>query len=491
MAVTRSTWTNPSVVLLLCVTTAVTENTTSTSIFDIKRAAATVSTSVVVTSDDADSEKYSPQLELNFTSNTTGYIQTPGWDGDRKYPMLMNSWAGVEVPGQHSVMVSFVSVNLQFYRYELCKPQLSARDVVWVYAGGKTSGDLFWKSCIRSPVPEPTLLNVSSLHVHFTSEEAKARFRGTGFRLLFSFHRQDEQLTQLDGGLWNCSVPVWERFKQHFPCNLQQECVNWEDEANCPYKDDKKCGQGHISLGGGCYFYVRSREQITWTEASVSCLLRDAALASLNTPEEWHDVMKLLQNYSEDEVYIGLRSASPGMPTMYRNTFQWSDGTVAYYVHAIGYGDKPYCAYFTEKVYRRKDLEVDSCDRKDAAQHYLCETDKFPVDKVGWKTGGTTARLTQNSVVWFSNSSFSFVTCPSGHVTYEFLACDAKSACWSRGNTPANGCRAPLFTCSNGHEHVTYTFVCDFRPDCSDASDEKFCVFAPCRKAEFPCSNRR
>nr|KAG5696554.1 hypothetical protein BaRGS_030422 [Batillaria attramentaria] len=185
----------------------------------------------------------------------------------------MNSWAGVEVPGQHSVMVSFVSVNLQFYRYELCKPQLSARDVVWVYAG---------------------------------------------------------------------------------------------------------------------------------------------VLASLNTPEEWHDVMKLLQNYSEDEVYIGLRSASPGMPTMYRNTFQWSDGTVAYYVHAIGYGDKPYCAYFTEKVYRRKDLEVDSCDRKDAAQHYL-----------------------------------------------------------------------------NGHEHVTYTFVCDFRPDCSDASDEKFCVFAPCRKAEFPCSNRR
>nr|KAG5710532.1 hypothetical protein BaRGS_013178 [Batillaria attramentaria] len=45
--------------------------------------------------------------------------------------------------------------------------------------------------------------------------------------------------------------------------------------------------------------------------------------------------------------------------------------------------------------------------------------------------------------------------------------------------------------CTNGFERVHYTFVCDYRPDCSDASDEKFCVFPPCRITEFSCGNQQ
>nr|KAG5711570.1 hypothetical protein BaRGS_016752 [Batillaria attramentaria] len=43
------------------------------------------------------------------------------------------------------------------------------------------------------------------------------------------------------------------------------------------------------------------------------------------------------------------------------------------------------------------------------------------------------------------------------------------------------------FTCSSGEERVPYTLVCDFRQDCSDGSDESFCVFQPCSSDESLC----
>nr|KAG5697926.1 hypothetical protein BaRGS_026864 [Batillaria attramentaria] len=43
---------------------------------------------------------------------------------------------------------------------------------------------------------------------------------------------------RLAGGKWNCSVPYWADFRQHFLCNLNQECAGMEDEADCPYTTD-------------------------------------------------------------------------------------------------------------------------------------------------------------------------------------------------------------------------------------------------------------
>lgn len=44
------------------------------------------------------------------------------------------------------------------------------------------------------------------------------------------------------------------------------------------------------------------------------------------------------------------------------------------------------------------------------------------------------------------------------------------------------------FACENGSAFVHYTLVCDFRPDCSDQSDESFYRHRPC-KNKFTCSN--
>ena len=37
-----------------------------------------------------------------------------------------------------------------------------------------------------------------------------------------------------------------------------------------------------------------------------------------------------------------------------------------------------------------------------------------------------------------------------------------------------------MFTCSSGGQRVSYSMVCDHRPQCGDGSHESFCVFPPC-----------
>ncbi|XP_076464779.1 uncharacterized protein LOC143296633 [Babylonia areolata] len=92
-----------------------------------------------------------------------------------------------------------------------------------------------------------------------------------------------------------------------------------------------------------------------------------------------------------------------------------------------------------------------------------------------------------------------YVTCPSGHVTQTFMACDVKSVCWANQiDASTEACDyhvtppPPSMECMNGVDHVPYTLVCDHRPDCSDNSDENFCVFPSCRVlGKFQCSNKQ
>jgi hypothetical protein len=51
----------------------------------------------------------------------------------------------------------------------------------------------------------------------------------------YSFLTPSTTLELLPSGLWNCSVPHWSDLKHHFPCNLQKNCEEGEDEVHCPY----------------------------------------------------------------------------------------------------------------------------------------------------------------------------------------------------------------------------------------------------------------
>ena len=134
---------------------------------------------------------------------------------------------------------------------------------------------------------------------------------------------------------------------------------------------------------------------------------------------------------------------------------------------------------------------VDECD-KNITDSFLCEKDVTEMGRTGYAS-----EIYIRPVDWLGNGSH--VTCPSGHVTLKLLACDVQSACWARFmDSQASSCDAaltplpPSFTCTNGVERVPYTLVCDHRPDCSDNSDENFCVFPSCRLlGRLQCTNKQ
>ena len=134
-----------------------------------------------------------------------------------------------------------------------------------------------------------------------------------GFRFLFSFHNRSALLSRMSDGRWNCSVLHWADFLEHFPCDLETDCVHGEDELGCLYTNVSRCGAGAISMGESCYFYVISENDVSWNDAMDICKKNDAQLASLNRPREWHDVMVVL-GFRAAAVYLGLRSASLSLP---------------------------------------------------------------------------------------------------------------------------------------------------------------------------------
>ena len=168
------------------------------------------------------------------------------------------------------------------------------------------------------------------------------------------------------------------------------------------------------------------------------------------------------------------------------------DGTIAHYTGNMPAGQVavPDCVFLEEdKITKYKRL-------KPVYGSYLCE---YPVTR-----NNTTTAIRRKSVIqlseirsdeiWLNNSSF--ITCPDAHVTRTFLACDVESACWALDLSTSVSCPIPLkplppsFTCNNGVQHVPYTLVCDHRSDCSDRSDERFCVFTPCNvTSQFQCRN--
>ena len=121
---------------------------------------------------------------------------------------------------------------------------------------------------------------------------------------------------RLANNTWNCSVPHWPRFQNHFRCNLRQECVSREDEVQCPYSP---CNHGGVIFAGHCYFYLTSNASISWNEAQPECRKVGAYMASLTTPREWSDVsswLRLETRWQETEMYLGLASTSPSVPFM-------------------------------------------------------------------------------------------------------------------------------------------------------------------------------
>ncbi|KAK7501594.1 hypothetical protein BaRGS_00007025 [Batillaria attramentaria] len=209
-----------------------------------------------------------------------------------------------------------------------------------------------------------------------------------------------------------------------------------------------------------------------------------------------HDLGRDIQSYSrlfenEDEVQT----------MRYGHSLQWEDGTIAFYLlFTPKYSKIPSCAFLESYSFTSTtgpySLKLKLCGERLSAA-FICEVPKDIVQNNDSVTGEKATNVVLPSVEKWP-SRFSVTTCrDTGHITHTFLACDSKSSCWSQGYGPSRSCAAPLsplppsFTCRNNEMRVPYTLVCDFRSDCSDASDETFRVFRPCDIGKFHCGNKQ
>ena len=193
--------------------------------------------------------------------------------------------------------------------------------------------------------------------------------------------------------------------------------------------------------------------------------------------------------------------------TRYRNTWQYVDQTIAYFAQLKGTYYGRGCGYIKDTqnladyIYERLSVNENlTCVDKLYAR-FLCEAKtKIPVKP---QTTQFPPPPTMESY------RIKVTSCPGGHLTHEFLACDVQSSCQARDTAASSSCVTrgdetvavcptaltplpPSFPCSNGRGEVPYTLVCDHRPDCSDDSDEKFCVYPMCDAVtEFTCENKQ
>ena len=232
-------------------------------------------------------------------------------------------------PEKHVVFLSFLSVAI-LGEEEECDgdgggDEEEDGDYLVLLSGpcGSRGSRRVWTHCTMHR-PQPYLLRPDpdprtppSLSLYFVSN---GREQSTGFRAQFSFHNLTARPERLPGGSWNCSVRHWPDFRHHFPCDLVPQCAGGEDEARCPYTT-RRCGEGRLQAGGRCYAFVTLRQQrrrkIAWTAANARCQrLGGARLASLETPQERSDVLRVLRLADFNLLHLGLKTAETSLPLM-------------------------------------------------------------------------------------------------------------------------------------------------------------------------------
>ncbi|KAL8579971.1 hypothetical protein ACOMHN_056859 [Nucella lapillus] len=424
------------------------------------------------------------QLEVRCPRhNTTGYIQTPHWNGHTRYNSNMQSCVTVALPpaNQSVIMVSFVSLDVG--RCLHC----ASCDTLEIYLSPGCTGSPV--STIRTPeMAFPAAYQTRVMSVLFQSDHC---YQATGFRLLYSFHSAEHTPRQLAGGKWDCSNadsgPV---LVQHFVCSSDTFCQNAEDKAaGCP--PEGLCGDISLRLedGGKCYRYVRTERVLTRNQASRLCGKYNGFLANLKTEAEWKQVADFWVSVSDaPHMQVGLDKLSH-TKHMYASLWMWSDKTVAYYMnvsHSPARLSPPYCAMFLP---RDRHVTMMTCHTRTRA-NLLCE-----VRRSQGKEGGDYEQKPKVVLPVPTRPAWDLphmIKCPKEHAAFAFLRCYRFSYCYVDKDEDIQRCfqehpllEKTMFSCKDGKRHVQYSLVCDFHNHCQDKSDDNFCVLDKCTSRHF------
>ncbi|PVD27169.1 hypothetical protein C0Q70_12323 [Pomacea canaliculata] len=134
----------------------------------------------------------------------------------------------------------------------------------------------------------------------------------------------------MTSGLWDCSVPNYNTFKQHLECNLEAECDGGEDEGpHCGFSS-LACN-GSVAVGDKCYENLQTFEVVSARSSEEKCKKRGGHLATMKSREEWKAFVKLFQYGKRlSMAMIGLRTSRTDWPKYYKYALMWADGTVSY-----------------------------------------------------------------------------------------------------------------------------------------------------------------
>ncbi|KAL8597274.1 hypothetical protein ACOMHN_051585 [Nucella lapillus] len=238
------------------------------------------------------------QLQVECLSPHQGLIDTPGWKQGHNYPDNLDSCVTLHVPHNHVTMVSLVSLDLQTSR--------PCNDSLRLYTTGNCSGSP-WRTVCRVWDLVPTVIaETRQLSFRFYSNEDRSK---TGFRVLYSVHDHSQQPTQLPNGKWNCSVPFYPSFQQHFACSAENQCSEEKYREPCPVS--AVCGPQQLVAGDGCFRLFQPQQSTSWLAASETCGTYGGRLALLNTPQELNNTVRSLQKAgASPRIFVGLKMAA-------------------------------------------------------------------------------------------------------------------------------------------------------------------------------------
>jgi hypothetical protein len=147
-----------------------------------------------------------------------------------------------------------------------------------------------------------------------------------GFKMLFSFHTDTDKPVPDESGLWDCSSPSYELWKQHVACNLITECQHSEDELGCGFTSPQ-C-RGAIAYGDRCYQFHVQQTPLSWEDARSACVSRSGDLASFYTYRAMKTIVDIITWKPAIDVYIGLAAITNHLTAVfeYRKFYIWNNG---------------------------------------------------------------------------------------------------------------------------------------------------------------------
>ena len=426
------------------------------------------------------------RLDIRYKSDHSGFVTILHPEGRG----TVCDW--LIAPEGNVIMINFERILLSRCGFQVtvhCKELGSARQTEDMFS---TDPDRVIK-----------LYNTSRLEV-CAYVDTYSRLPKPCFKLLFSFHSDNEIPQRLSSGMYNCSVDYYWRFAQHMDCNLKVECEDGRDEAgHCPYSSPA-C-DGWVAAQYKCYRRFSAKFGIAIYRAPDRCRALGFELATVKTQQELDYFTKIGMGRTDHGTFFGLRYGSASMPSMYRHFLSWSDKTAIYNVEHISFDsiDNPIRPWYYLYSIHKHTLNVEAIQPYEQNIYFICER---PAQFRGIFSAHTVADFFSHQQLkqTFQQPNHPMVVCPRGHVAHAFLSCDIKSHCgqstcfftkdtrtWNVTEIKFTDWRSievvAMYSCSNSERQVSYSLLCDFRQDCDDNSDENFCHHPVCK--EFSCQN--